>query len=440
MTKTRFIAILSVGILGFGLVSCSKDTEIKYQQDNYQPRDILVEKADKSFTALNNLSSMDFSRHLVINEDSTAPENQIKNLVLSTSCRSQSSQVSSTHLSNWPNPTTIKILDILPTDILLQRDGETIFCDITYTSTNAFNSTNTGKVNQLKIQNLNSFSNLDNNHVFSQDVVSWVLVKDKVINPLHDSTGTIVCTDIAYTQTRLGMVTLEQFLTADTLQQSKPKTSEQICRALFRTEDNVALSKVFKLELPIIPPTITYSFSARQDESSIMDWNKTVTFKVMNPNSFPVPLKMDLRSRVLHFRAFYGGKSPFSMGPINELPLDYFWNNEAVDPEKFDVVKIAPGNSTSQLVGAVRGRMDCNAVYVNKKGGYFNGFNLDLNMDIPFVIQRSSTSVLQVPYHYTGSTLSYTSHLKGWDIFGFTDPQWAIDRIGSETNQGCKVF
>lgn len=432
MTIKHIHTLFTVLVLGLGLISCSKETEIQYKEDTFKPQDILVEKADRSFTALNDLSTMDFSRQLVINDDVVSEEKRIKNLVLSTSCRAQSATTTSSYTSYWPNPTTIPILDILPTDVLLQRKIEPIYCDISYTITNGYSSTSSGKTNQIKIFNADSFSNLDANQLLANRHIYWEIAKNTPIVPFSGAQGTIDCDDFSITQDGLSTdTTLAQFLNLEIILSYKPKSAIQNCRAIFRTETAVALSPVFQLELPPQLPIITYSFSKRADNDSIMNSTQKVQYQIWNPNSFPIRFRLDARDKTLLFRGIYSRSLHTGVSPLRELPLDWFWMNALINTADLSAEFTVPGETSSLLEGQVRGSAYCKKAGIYDADDFTNGlkisslplvkstfmgFNMDLNSNILIYLQVPGSAEIPLPITYSGKMYNSTSTQKHWDL------------------------
>lgn len=425
MNITHKKAILSALFFGLGLVSCSKETEIKYQKDTFAPSDILVEKTDKSFTALNNLSSMDFSRQLVINDENTAPENLIKNLVLSTTCRGTASATESTYNSSWPNPTTVNILDILPTDILLQRKPEPIYCDISYTVTNSVGSTSVGKAVNVTIQNIDSFSNLSSDHPFANKRVSWVASREASVIPFTDATTIVVCDDFSVTKTNLPThTTLSQLLEPKDILANSPKSGIQVCRAIFRTKKQVSLSPVFEMQLQTIPLSVDYSYSKRGEYISQMDANQKINVRITNPNTFPVAIKFDARGRVLLFRAVYHLYGSIYVSSQKELGLDWQFNDQSISIDNLNQEYLVPGSSVATLDGSVRGGLKCanlkfhaaDNIISKEPHGTFLGYNMGLNMELAFAYKESDASYVDVVSQFLGTITPSQSGLPVWDV------------------------
>lgn len=420
MTITRKNLILSVAILGFGLVSCTKEKEIQIQADNYQPRDIVVEKADSSFTDLEKLQSLDFSRQLVINAENTKPANQIKNLVLSTTCRGQSSNSSSAHTSNWPNPTKIKILDILPTDTLLSRTNEPIFCDIAYTTTNSVGSTNTGKASNIEIQSVNTFSNLDAGHVFSKEVIKWMDVKDQKVVPIANAVSTIACDEIGHSfPGATNQTTFAQIFPFDKKSNLNITSLRQTCRAIFRTEDTVVLSPTFILELPFNKPTVTYGFSAQIENFNIIDDRQKVEYVITNPNAFPITIQLNLSNKTLYFRTIYGHIMQPAVSTVKEMGLNWYFNGQPLALEnKIQEITLPPG-ATSFLVATVVGRYVCvgpAGIVMNNKNSLL-AFNFGLSQELTFQIKDVANSDGLVTPSHSGANYPSASTLPSWIIW-----------------------
>lgn len=415
MTKTHKTSLLAVAILGFGLVSCSKETEVRYQEDQFQPRDILVEKTDRSFTALNNLTVLDYSRQLVINEEQTGDKSEIKNLVLSTSCRTQSSPTASSLNSQWPNPTKINVLDILPDDILLHRSNEVVYCELSYTTTNGYNSTNTGKVSNVKIENMDSFSNLASAHPLAQENVIWASVEDGSIVPIDNASSKISCSDFSYTSNTLTTTaTKDQVLPPSAYLQKNVKSAVQQCRALFKTKDKMALTPVFNLFLPIIAPSITYSFSQRIETDIPVDSKQAVTYQIQNHNPYPITLRVSatgvnfLVSVILHVKGDYVPSHAMS------LPIQWSFQGQPVDLVTHEQVIEIPANSKSYLVGSVQGSIDC---AVAKNSGFtLVGTNADLSSPVAFKFKDSLQKEQSDVGTFVGTTYVSPSPLRIWDI------------------------
>ncbi|MCC6138562.1 MAG: hypothetical protein IT287_08010 [Bdellovibrionaceae bacterium] len=421
MTITKKNLILSVVILGFGLVSCTKEKEVHTQADNYKPRDIVVEKADSSFTALEKLQSLDFSRQLVINDEGTPLSHQIKNLVLSTTCRGQSSNSSSSHTSNWPNPTTINILDILPTDTLLSRTNEPIYCDISYTTTNTFGSTNTGKASNIQIQSINTFSNLNTNHLFSREQLNWNEIKNQLAVPLPNAASTITCDDISHSEPATTMdMTFEQLIPLDKKLNTNIKSIRQICRAIFRTEDKVVLSPVFTLELPFSKPSIKYSFSVQHEDFNILDSRQKIEYAITNPNTFPMTLQFNLSDKTLHFRTISGAVASPDIGVVKEMALDWHLNGQQLLAENdLQEITIAPG-STSFLVASVVGKYTC-GFYKNlaNKKNVLLAFNMGLSQELIFHVKETSNENGVLKPELAGANYPSASALPSWIVWHF---------------------
>lgn len=418
---------MAVAILGFGLASCSKETEIRYQEDQFQPRDILVEKSDKSFTALNNLTNLDYSRQLVISDENTSDGNQIKNLVLSTNCRAQSSSASSNLNSQWPNPKKVDVLEILPDDILLYRGKEIVYCELNYTTTNGFNSTNTGKVKHVKIENMNSFSNLAANHPLAQEKVIWSTVTDGTLVPLENAITTITCSDFSHTSSDLPLsATKEQFLPSEVYSQNTVKSPVQTCRALFRTKNQIALSPVFQLHLPVIAPVITYSFSKRVATYVPIDASHTVTYKIQNQNPYPISISVDASAAQLSVRAILYSANNYIPSTPQQFPIVWSLNGQpAKNVQSFEV----GARSSIEWIGSLQGNIDCsNAMSRNIA---IVGTNSDLTSPISFKFKNSSDQEQTELGSYIGTTYNSISNLRHWDIAlnWVSDPSATVEGV-----------
>lgn len=419
MTKNKRIATLTTLVLSLGLVSCSKETEIQYKDDSFAPNDVLVEKMDRSFTALNNLTTMDSSLRFVINDENTPNQNKITNLVLSTTCRAQSEAQSYTHTSYWPNPTTIAVLDILPTDTLLQRKSEPTFCDINYTVTNANNSTSTGKTSNIKILDTNTFANLSADHLFSQPRLIWEQIRDVAIVPLENSNATIACDDFSHSLDHLSSdVTLAHFLSAQKMRDSQPKSSTQNCRAIFRTENAIVLSPVFKLDIPITSPVVTQTFSEIEEPYQLSSSYRT-TFEITNTNPFPIDIKIDVSDRVLHARGVMGMHGYASLSPIVTVPLSW---TVAGQPLTAQYSLNLPASSTVRLEGQIDRHLLCfsRQITTGSPKNYYLGFNLGLNADVAITYTANHLTEAASPIQRTGRSWvaaeQPNSHMSYWAI------------------------
>lgn len=412
MTISHRHSFLAAAILGLGLVSCSKETEVKYQQDNYKPRDILVEKTDKSFTALNSVVSFDYSRQLVINEENTAPENKILNLVLQTTCRALSSASSSTLTSTWPNPEKIDVLQIIPTDILLHRTKEPVYCEIAYTSTNTYNSTNTGKVTQIKIENMDSFSNLPPSHPLAQSQVSWSAVSDGALVPFEDSVSTVVCDDFSFSNHNLQPSTTKDNVIAPSAYSiSSLRSVTQTCRAVFKNKTLTALSPVFQLHLPVNPLNVEYSFSVRHRDHKYIDESHAIDYRITNPNPYPVAFTVNAEGKTFRVTLILLRPPNYYPSVLNEFPVLWSFNGQSIAINS-ETPLMVPAHSTSTLRASVHGAIDCS----ENKAHLFIGTNSDLNEDLTFQFANSEGGRQMLTPIFPGTLYPSPSTLKNWDM------------------------
>ena len=442
MNLMRFKIFLSFCVLGVGLVSCSKDSEVQYKDDTYNPDQMMMSRGDRSFTTIEDLRVLDFSKELIINTDSTPANDITTNLVLSTTCRAQSSQESHTKISTWPNPTRIPVVNLLHQKTLLHLAPEPIFCEISYTRTNSNNSTQTGLNASVRIDDLNSLANLPADHAFSlQTSFYWPDLENTALNPQNSTNSIFQCNDFSYTTDSLNNNTpFSQIMPLNSILESSPPSSIQLCRVLFFNREHVFLSPRFQLQIPVVPPTVTYRYSRRDRNSSLVDSSQKVIIEIHNSNTFPVQIRTQLRNARFNFRGFFYQMDGFYPTRVHELPMDWTWNEVPLNNEQFaaDEGLIAPGNSTSYLVGSVRGTLISgargsvdNSLARNYRGialrnlPLFLGYNMGLHPlpRIAYLVHENSRAHLELePQGLRRGTPNTSQQIyEHWDISFYTE-------------------
>jgi len=243
MIIKQYSTFLTALVLGFGLISCSQDKDIQYQDDKFEPEPLRLERNDNSLTVIDNLVSMGLNDKLTFNNPTEIDSQQITHLELTTSCQEQFSNEKIVHQSQWPNPTEVHLLNMIPPRVLVKKSTENIFCDIEYTFTNKNNSTSTRTVKNIKFNNDEKFTNLPANHLFaSTDDINWSTQQNTSID-LEDRTGGLLhCDDIDITiNPTTPQSLLKDLIPQEQIQQAEPKSLHQSCRVAFSIHKNIVL-------------------------------------------------------------------------------------------------------------------------------------------------------------------------------------------------------
>ncbi len=412
MTITHRNTLLAAAILGFGLVSCSKETEIRYQQDKYEPRDILVKKDDTTVSALERLSNVDLSHRLEINTADTPAAQRIKTLEISAQCRLKSSDSTYTLETKWVEPKSIDLMAILPIDVLLLKKSENIVCELNYTTTNMHNSSNLSQIQQIEVSNLETFTNLGGGHPLAVPDVAWSSLQAGVTVPLENAVSTIACDDFIYTSGKLGAgATVDQLLDPSVYKSGKTRSSKQSCRAIFKNRDAVAVTPVFRLNLPVAPLSYTFQFSKRTHGNATVDSNHSVVYSITNPNDYPVAIKADVDGRLFKLRTIMWTAGNYYPSETITRSIRWIFNGSEL-PLSSQTEFMIPAKSVGYLEGRFNGRIDC----LPTAKIHFIGSQSDLNADVSFSYTDANLQLQQFTPPYTGYVQNSPSLMRYWDI------------------------
>lgn len=363
MTLKRYKHILTIFILGLGLISCSEDSEVQYKDDDFQPNDLQIERGDRSLLAIENLTTIGLSDQLTINEPSVTSSEQIKNLEITTTCKEQFGAEISSQTTRWPNPSKIATLDILPLNVLAKKSSETHFCDIEYTFTNQNSSTYTRLVKKVRFDNMPAFTNLPGSHFFNKtDVINWTQEQNTVVTSEAKLESLIACDDFqTHVHATTEGITLKEFLPQERIQQHQMRSSTQSCRVVFKSNNGIQVSPVFVLELPKINPDVHYSFSARSANVSLVDSQQKVILDITNPNAFPITLKFYSSSLGLMMRGVVSQDGNVYFSKTHNLSLSWDWSGTTAIVQGTEIIFEVPKLSSVRLIGSVSGRLYSNA-------------------------------------------------------------------------------
>jgi hypothetical protein len=418
MTIFKMAAILLVLFSGFGLISCSQEKEVIYQADTYNPQDIVLQQADRSILDLNDLANLDFSHTLLVNSGANDKNNRIETLDITAKCRSEASTSTYSQSIKKLQPSTIPILEILPPETLLDSSGRPVYCDFSMSSTNFLGSTNTQIVNSVKITNLDSFSNLSENHLFSSPSIVWSAVLKQDVGIDQPMLMTLSCSDFSWTQKDVMVGTpLESFLTPDFMSQLTFKSSSQKCRALFKTKDTTVVSRVFQMEIPIKNPIIKM---AARGNGSNFDPQTVFVYTIENPNSFPVSINIDTYDRSIQFYAISQRSASGFRSQKQSLPLTWILNDELTLPSATPggILHVLTPNATMTLKATYT--FDGKCSYVGSSYSIIKtqwlGLNFDINNDVGFNLIQNQQDPLSVPANVISKTYPSPRGLRFWDV------------------------
>ena len=141
-------------------------------------------------------------------------------------------------------------------------------------------STDNYLINNARVSDMNSFSNLPAGHLFAQEAVEWSVARESGVGLSAPALMTLSCTDFAWTKENVSEgMSFSEFLPEEIIPSLKPKTETQKCRALYRQKNNTYLSPIFDLRMPAQNVAIEMSVVTNQGGSMVLKEQPFVQYK-----------------------------------------------------------------------------------------------------------------------------------------------------------------
>jgi hypothetical protein len=314
MHSNTIKALITVSVLSFGLISCSKDKEntVIYKQDEFKPDRISTENEDKSIfdgeistleaggkLKFDSLAKHDFNTNpVVFHVESSCRQNKNPNLMVAS--------------TDFQNQKQVDVASLLPADLFASLSEDKANCDFTITTHNGLGSTNINKLYNIEITNLLKFVNFETD-LANEGRVELDVAREEPINIGGKGAVKLVCQDF----TRQLNYVDEKFTLKD-LDIENPgvlaglTSSAQNCRIVFDGSGAPKVTKAFSLVFTVQPLVVRGVVAPLAIVNNLQN-QKMIDFQVINPNAFPVRFQIYRAStmRAVVRPLYMSGASPF---------------------------------------------------------------------------------------------------------------------------------
>jgi len=428
--KPRLIKSLLSALFFFsGFISCTSEKEVIYQKDPFSTGGLKVENEDKSYVNAPDITSLKVGSTLQI--ESLAGIDFSLNPIdiqVDSECRQEGNGKTTYNLNFFRNTASLKVIEILPRQLLLSLNSETPVCNFRVTIANEFSSRVITDFPDIKILGLAEQQNLDIplfTHSEEAQILSYENLRD-VSNPLPEaSTVYFHCEEFDKTIDSETNFFLGRLLLDSEEVQSRVTHTLQSCRMLVDEKNNRKLSRIFKMQFPITTPQfiVDSKFSAKNPRFSNP---QLLSVTIYNQRPYPVKIKMsDLSQSQFQFKGVYHRGAGYA-GTTHTLPLA--WNFQIPMEESSEDSKsfIVPAKQYVKFDASAAGSYNCATEHTKVIGeiappnAAFTYVGLNYDFKIPTLqLVGDDGSVEAMDFSYTKTPHETESELKYWDIYSY---------------------
>ncbi len=307
MALKRKYGVYSLMVLFLGLVSCFKDKEVVYQPVRSETENIGSRDSQKRMKWAKDIRSLELGGELVIDllEQQNFQTNPIVVRVQSW-CQTDSTKGSLVNDVYFQNQFSIPILKILSREALLSTSSSPLTCDLTLTLTES--NTSSVSIYPLKSITITNSASFNNIALFTETKTADIYEQIKTESLPDGEAWTLACSDFQKILRHHSEVTLEKLMASSETNYSIWKSSQQTCRLLIESSEQVFLSRPMVLAFEPQPLMIEAELQNMETVFGPVEPHPVLTLQVMNPNSYEVKIKVDkLQSSQFIFRPVYVG-------------------------------------------------------------------------------------------------------------------------------------
>lgn len=353
----NLINVCAISILSLGIISCLADKRNSSPSENFTVRDIKVQNSDKSYLLapdiewlspeatleLTSLKEQDFKKSPII-------------IKMIASCTHFSDNSHSSKETYWLNVANLKVVNILPEEVLSVTDNNPVNCDFIVTATSATNSTHISQLSSIKIKNLAEFNNWEWSKPYNHQLV----MNGQITYPLSETQENfnwrLTCGNFSKTMAAKKDLTLNQFFDGN----DKFEKGLQNCKLLKIAPNSILVSEIFKVTVPANDLIISTEVMTNQELGLRIDTLNVMQVLIKNPNPFPVLLVLgSVKESTFCFQpVLYPQFTVKTFCKPLRLLIDEK-NIKVISRDNNQIVISIAGNQTTQIIGSSRLGISC---------------------------------------------------------------------------------
>lgn len=428
---TRFCSIF---ILLSGLISCSKDK--KAVPDAFRAGGISSQNADRSFQMGKDIQKLEVGSQLTIeslkNVDFTR---EPIHFTISSQCTDMSTKKMFNKEFHQQNSAVFNVLYLIPEEILTLNQTSQVFCDFTLVAENSFSSKSTAQLKNVEIKGLLTFNNstpdfIKDNMAVYQDSYGSVLALYG-----EEANVSISCSDFSSRlSSRTQLITLQNMVEMG-LSTQTATTNKQICRLYIQSNNQISLTAPFTLYLPTQRPVVSAEIPQVENLFEAQFERIVYRFKIFNPNSFPLKIKMKKSSATDYYfqPLFQISRYNTGLGAMRIRKMIWQSESEITSLENDNLEFEVPDQGEFVLNGIAAIGLDCRLKNKDKMSIYIGeavGFDFQSQLSVEHSPGHEEPLNFKIPE----SSTRFQSPMTGLTIWSLQQKKGQLQSGSDETN------
>jgi hypothetical protein len=343
-------------------------------------------------------------------------------------CSSDSLNETGSYNFYFKNITSIPVIRLLSENALLTISQQPLLCNITLRISNSLSSEEIYFLKSVQITDSPQFSNLNLFENEAQDVI-YETIKTSAL-----PSGQIYhlkCTDFQKMFVSENETSWESLMASSPTDVSAWQSSQQLCRVLIKTEEQMFLSRPFQLFFNPQPLILEPQIRLLQTALGPISERTVLTLRVRNPNAYSVVFKVqDLDQSAFIFKAVTVAPAPNPAGYLsNERSSPLQWSYQ---PHLYPTVVQAnnwsftiPPHQEMELHATFRESLDCAFARTSGPGAFasryhagptFVGLRFGFVFNTKFLTQISENSWFENSLSVGALAPLASESLPFWDL------------------------
>lgn len=352
----NLITVFAISVLSIGIISCSSD---KSKNEPFTVKGLQTKNLDRTYALLKESDFINIDSEIVIGslEDQDLRKHSVALKMIAT-CTNYSDGRRSNKESYWLNTASLKVINLVPVEILTANTDEIVSCDFILQATNANNSTHTSEMNDIQIKNISRINNLTWSPPSSPLVIS---ATEELQLPAAASGAiwTLACGKFSKSLEHENNLTLQHFFAGN----SSFASGLQTCRLIKAEQKNVFVSSPVSIIVPVKELQVTTELINPEGISGRIENLHVARLSLTNPNSFPMTIHLDTLSKFTYCYSILF--LPNHLSSVNCRPVTFLVEGKILTPSNASggvSLEILP-QQRLELNGHIRVGISCTSIY-----------------------------------------------------------------------------